>query len=218
MAFLNILGLFFSFLTRIIIRTGMRSIWCGTHMKIRNMELNRPSAGGKVEDVVVFTNFTYLKPFDLAKLLSKWLNTPLEPLFLQNASHLLQGRPRFLISFLHQLRSISVNDQINTTLHQILNNYCSFLTTRVGIGSDFCLCCFWSERVDLDIVPFQSTRTTKNISLISNILIRLCISFLFGNGESIDMVATGLVMVNNVDTNGRTYVSYSGAQSRRSKS
>lgn len=200
---------FFSFLSGIIIHSNWRSIWCGTHMKIRNMEFIRSSAGAKVEEIVVFTNFNYLRPTDVAQLLSKWLNTHLEPFFLQKASHILQGRPRFMISFLHRLRKVIVNDQTNHNLLEKLDSYCSFMTTRDGIeDTNSSLYSFWSQRIDLNITPFLSfSEDPFQKRRVSELLIKLCISFLFGDGSKIsyspdlDMVSTGLVMVDNYDTN-----------------
>jgi|GEM_PF-4575551 len=199
---------FFSFLTRIIIQNGIRSIWCGTHMRIRNMELIHSSAGGKPNGIFVFTDFTYLKPTNIAQLLSKWLNTQLDPLFIQQASHLLQGRPRFMISFLHRLRNISDHSQLLT----ILNGYCSVMTTRAGKeDTNSSLYSFWSQRINFDIVPISSIVTDAfEKRRIPDMLIKLCISWLFGNGDSInytpdlDMVSTGLVMVKNEGDNWST--------------
>lgn len=199
---------FFSFLTGTIIQSGLRSIWCGTHMRIRNMELIHSSAGGKPNDIFVFTDFNYLTATNVAQLLSKWLNPQLDPLFIQQASHLLQGRPRFMISFLHRLRNISDHSQLLT----ILNGYCSVMTTRAGKeDTNSSLYSFWSQRINFDIVPIGSTVTAAfEKRPIPDMLIKLCISWLFGNGESInytpdlDMVSTGLVMVKNEGDNWST--------------
>ena len=198
---------FFSFLTGTIIQSGLRSIWCGTHMKIRSMELIHSSAGGKSDGIFVFTNFNYLTATNIAQLLSKWLklDTHTDPIFIESASHILQGRPRFLISFLHRLRNISDHSRLVT----ILNSYCSLMTTQIGKEDfDSSLYSFWYQRIQFDIVPIEYTGTgLHEKKLIKDILIKLCISWLFGDGESImyfphlDMVSTGLVMVKNEGDN-----------------
>ena len=192
---------FFSFLTGTIIDSGLRSIWCGTHMKIRNMELIQSSAGEKPRVISLFTKFTYLTATNVAQLLSKWLklDTYLDAFFIQQASHWLQGRPRFMISFLHRLRGISDR----SLLLPVLNDYCSVMATKQGKeNTNSSLYSFWSQRITFDIVPFGSVGDpTFEKRLIPDLLIKLCISHLFGNGERInyspdlDMVSTGLVMV-----------------------
>ncbi|OAJ32751.1 hypothetical protein BDEG_28635 [Batrachochytrium dendrobatidis JEL423] len=60
----------FSFLTRTIIQDGFNNIWCGTQMRICIMDLIYSAAGLKPEDILIFTDFNYLKSSDIFKLLS----------------------------------------------------------------------------------------------------------------------------------------------------
>ena len=61
---------------------------------------------------------------------------------------------------------------------------------------------FWQQRIDWTIQPIERTSTYSfETRLVSDTLIKLCLSFLFGNGSSIvyspdlDLVSTSLVMV-----------------------
>jgi hypothetical protein len=53
---------FFSFLSRIVIDSGLKSIWCGTQMRIRSMDLIYSAAGLKPEEIYIFTDFNFLEP------------------------------------------------------------------------------------------------------------------------------------------------------------
>jgi hypothetical protein len=66
------------------------------------MELRYSAAGGKEDGVYIFTDFNYIEPCHIFKLLGKWLKVSFNEsnvhLF-QEISHILQGRPRFFISY-----------------------------------------------------------------------------------------------------------------------
>ncbi|KAJ8327524.1 hypothetical protein O5D80_004904 [Batrachochytrium dendrobatidis] len=59
----------FSFLTRTIIQDDFNNIWCGTQMRICIMDLTYSAAGLKPDNILIFTDFNYLKPSDIFKLL-----------------------------------------------------------------------------------------------------------------------------------------------------
>ncbi|KAK5665526.1 hypothetical protein QVD99_007872 [Batrachochytrium dendrobatidis] len=60
----------FSFLTRTIIQDDFKNIWCGTQMRICIMDLTYSAAGLKPDNMLIFTDFNYLKSSDIFKLLS----------------------------------------------------------------------------------------------------------------------------------------------------
>jgi hypothetical protein len=87
---------FFSFLSKFIFRGGFNSIWCGTQMRIRSMELLYSAAGGKEDGIYIFTDFNFLEPSHIFKLLGKWLTVTINEInvrLFQEISHILQGRP-----------------------------------------------------------------------------------------------------------------------------
>ncbi|KAI8828744.1 hypothetical protein BJ741DRAFT_653441 [Chytriomyces cf. hyalinus JEL632] len=63
----------FSFATGFMINEDLKSIWCGTKMRIGTIELISPSAGLKPDQYFIFTDFTFLTASDIFKLCSKWL-------------------------------------------------------------------------------------------------------------------------------------------------
>jgi hypothetical protein len=101
---------YFSLIARFVIKNNFKSVWCGTQMGIRNMDLLESTAGGKSElkGIHVFTGFNYLEPDHIFQLLKKWINadaTEHEKLF-KKIAFMLQGRPRFFASVLHELTNV----------------------------------------------------------------------------------------------------------------
>ena len=189
---------FFSFISRFIIKTGFYSIWCGTHMSIRNMDLLHSAAGTKPSEIYIFTDFNFLKASEIFKLLSKWLDVDLQSnlsLF-EEISYCLQGRPRFITTFLEKLiYSSDINDCFRSYIRDMTTKYDSALYNSS-------LYYFWEQRIGWIIEPFNETdKQFFNTRLVSNMLIKLCISYLFGDGSSmsfspdVDLVSTSLVMV-----------------------
>ncbi|KAI8831054.1 hypothetical protein BJ741DRAFT_327694 [Chytriomyces cf. hyalinus JEL632] len=194
----------FSFATRHIIKHQLKSIWCGTHMRIRNVDLIYSAAGKKPTDVHIFTNFSYLKPAVILKLCSKWIRKDIidsqETLFLE-ISNFLQGRPRFFTSFLHEL--------LNTSdVREAFQSYCRLVTTRAGSSAEvesadnkFSLYDFWAQRISWSIEPIVNENDPFSRRLVSNTLLELCVTSLFGNRTrkniraEMDLVSTCLVMV-----------------------
>ena len=189
---------FFSFLSRIVIKTVFKSIWCGTKMRIRNMDLIYSAAGVKTGEIYLFTDFNFLEPTHIFKLLCKWLKVEVSKnvALFEEISNVLQGRPRFLTSFLHELMDSS-------DINKCFRSYVNDMTTNVDPSlNESSLYLFWKQRIDMTIQPIQRTSTSSyNTITVSDTLIKLCLSFLFGNGSSIayspelDMVSTSLVMV-----------------------
>ncbi|KAJ3268318.1 hypothetical protein HDV01_003119 [Terramyces sp. JEL0728] len=189
---------FFSFLSRVVIKSGFSSIWCGTQMRIRSMELIYSAAGAKPEEIYIFTDFNFLEPSHIFKLLSIWLKvnmTEYVALF-QEISTLLQGRPRFFTSFLHKLiDSPDINGCFRSYVRDMTTNFDSALSNSSPYF-------FWQQRIDWTIQPIERTNTRAfQTRLVSDTLIKLCLSFLFGDGSNIvyspdfDLVSTSLVMV-----------------------
>ncbi|KAI8828273.1 hypothetical protein BJ741DRAFT_626872, partial [Chytriomyces cf. hyalinus JEL632] len=162
----------FSFATRHIIKHQLKSIWCGTHMRIRNVDLIYSAAGKKPTDVHIFTNFSYLKP--------AWIRKDIidsqETLFLE-ISNFLQGRPRFFTS----------------DVREAFQSYCRLVTTRAGSSAEFSLYDFWAQRISWSIEPIVNENDPFSRRL-------LCVTSLFGNRTrkniraEMDLVSTCLVM------------------------
>ena len=189
---------FFSFLSRFIFQSGFYTLWCGTQMRIRNMEILYSATGVKEDGIFIFTDFNYLEPENISSLLHLWLKIKLQDELHKKISYMLQGRPRFLISFLHKL--IESND-----VARCFDHYVSNMTTCNDSPSDHSVSSpyfFWKNRIDWTIEPVISSNISSfQRRLVSETLLKLCISFLFGDGSkivyspSLDLVATTLVMV-----------------------
>jgi hypothetical protein len=191
----------FSFLTGYIYRSQLRSIWCGTQMRIRSMELLYSAAGIKGEPVYIFTHFNYLQPKHIFALMSSWLkgvDFMQYGTLLEEIAHFLQGRPRFFISFLHRLLH-------STDLSGAFDSYRRLMTTKSDSSSSHASAYFfWKERIHWTIEPFDPRNDSPfTKKLVSDTLLKLCLSFLFGDGANIDyspdldLVSTSLVMVSN---------------------
>ncbi|KAK6091335.1 hypothetical protein MT418_8556 [Batrachochytrium dendrobatidis] len=80
------------------------------------------------------------------------------------------------------------------------------MTTKSGMYSPHSsFYCFWEDRIDRVIESIEKANSCPvKIKSVSEILVKLCISFLFGDGSSmsyspeLDLVQTGLVMVSKV--------------------
>jgi len=189
---------FFSFLSKFIFKGGFNSIWCGTQMKIRSMELLYSAAGGKEDGIYIFTDFNFLEPSHIFQLLGKWLTVTINDInvrLFQEISLFLQGRPRFFISFLHKfIISNDIDDCFRSYVRDMTTKYDSAL-------SDSSPYSFWKQRIDWTIQPIEKNTCAFETRLVSDTLVNLCVSYLFGDGSSIvyspdlDLVSTCLVMV-----------------------
>lgn len=191
---------FFSFLTGFAMSHYLQIILCGTQMRIRNLELIYSAACGKQSEITVFSNFTYLTPDDILALLKKWLigfdfNDAESLRFLERIAYHLQGRPRHLISVLH--RYLDSRD-----LSEAYQYYVQNMTLKSG--PDWSFYSFWKNRLFLDIQPLlKGDKDGRHRRLVSDVLLKLCVSFLFGDREDIpystdlDLVSTSLVMVSS---------------------
>jgi hypothetical protein len=162
------------------------------------MELLYSAAGGKEDGIYIFTDFNFLKPSHIFKLLGKWLTVTINketvPLF-QEISQILQGRPRFFISFLHKfINSKDIDYCFRSYVRDMTTNYDSAL-------SDSSPYSFWQQRIVWTIQPIEKNTHAFETRIVSDTLVKLCISYLFGDGSSIvyspdlDLVSTSLVMV-----------------------
>ncbi|OAJ44237.1 hypothetical protein BDEG_27501 [Batrachochytrium dendrobatidis JEL423] len=59
--------------TLTIIQDDFNNIWRGTQMRICIMDLTYSAAELKPDNMLIFTDFNYLKPSDILTLLSMWL-------------------------------------------------------------------------------------------------------------------------------------------------
>ncbi|KAJ3236420.1 hypothetical protein HDU81_010803 [Chytriomyces hyalinus] len=164
----------FSFLSRYIIVLKLKSIWCGTHMRIRNTDLIYSAASGKEDTGVrIFTQFSYLDSSAIFRLCSMWIREDIfEPqrILFDEISNFVQGRPRFFISFLHALvGSSNVREAFEWYRDQMTTKMLKVLQTN----SRYMIC-----------------------------LLKFCTASLFGNRaresihQDLDLVSTCLVMVN----------------------
>lgn len=189
---------FFSFLSRFIIKSNLKSIWCGTQMRIRNMELMYSAAGIKPGDIHIFTDFNFLKPTHIFNLMSKWLKVDIAKnlSIYEEISNILQGRPRFFMSFLHSLiDSSDVENCFRRYVRDMTTKYDSSLSSAAPYF-------FWKDRIHWTIEPISITDSGAfEVKFVSETLIKLCHVFLFGDGSSVayspnfDLVSTGLVMI-----------------------
>ncbi|KAJ3226072.1 hypothetical protein HDU78_010457 [Chytriomyces hyalinus] len=206
----------FSFATHNVIKWGLKSIWCGTHMRIRNVDLVFPAAGGEKDtDIHLFTDFSYLQPSAIRKLCSRWIQPHIyennQTLF-EEISNFLQGRPRFLSSFLLTLFKMGdVGKAFQWYRHHmttkagysVTSKHNSKKTTKVeSTVNSISMYGFWAQRIDWTIEPISGDLNPFDPVLVSHTLLRLCVASLFGDGGStliasdLDLVSTCLVMVN----------------------
>lgn len=204
----------FSFIARFIV--DYNSIWCGTHMRIRNMELFASAAGGKPDEVLVFTDFNYFTPVHIAYLLKKFLTCTIEnsPLFVEMC-HYLQGRPRFISQYLINLVSSSVKtcDDIMKISETTFKDYRDSLISSQSsyFGS---LHTFWKDRYSAVIGSFSADKTSEQHVVVSDLLLKCCTSSMFSDPpghiefdpETADMVSTGLVMISQDAQKYRCYM------------
>ena len=199
----------FSFLSRFIIQNLLNSIWCGTHIKIKNLDLFYSSASGNneaFEQIEIFTDFNYLNFSQVKFLIEKWLK-PINTKLLNKLAQNLEGRPRTLIGFFQELYNYNYNqNQSIENFERIINyeyeSYISKLTLESGSNSYYS---FWKSNMNNLIGNFEKSITNSHQNHIWTILLDLCIANLFGNvtcsnfNPDMDMVETGLVMI---DRNG----------------
>lgn len=204
----------FSFIARFVV--DYESIWCGTHMRIRNMELFASAAGGKPDGVFVFTEFNYLQSSDIAKLLDIWLNFKISDLgLLAEICHFLAGRPRFISHFVITLSSNSGKGDKLNILREVFSDYRNSMISpqkKESIGS---LYWFWDDRYSYVIEDFVSDDSKlAERKLVSDILLKLCVSFMFSDSPdslefdpaTANMVSTGLVMISKVEDKYRCFM------------
>ena len=120
-------------------------------MRIRSMDLIYSAAGLKPEDIYVFTDFNFLNPTHIFKLLSKWLNVDISKdiALFREISYVLQGRPRFFTSFLHKLiNSTDVNECFRNYVRDMTTNFDSSLSNSSPYF-------FWKDRIYWVIQPVE---------------------------------------------------------------
>ncbi len=194
----------FSFLARCVV--NYESIWCGTHMRIRNMELFSSAAAGKPEKVFVFTDFNYLQPQHIAILLERFLAFSItDSRLLGEICHFLQGRPRFISQFLINLVTSNSIGENMAIIQEKFNNYREMLISSQQSSYIGSLYAFWADR--FSAVIGSLTNITSQKQVVSQILLESCVSSMFSdspgqiefNPEIADMVSTGLVMISKID-------------------
>jgi hypothetical protein len=193
----------------------VKSIWSGTHLRLRNIGTLVSAAGFKDELFKVFYNFNYLNVHHISRLLRLYLNVDMlsqqtrsESLLLPNICYQLQGRPRFFFSFLKEVINLVDMSSPDERLSKAIDSYYSKLTTYQmdqidGKGSLFM---FWKLNEDVILEPFEQPDNVK--SLVLHELISLIATFvLSGSRHEIlvdfqqDIISTSLVMVEDRATN-----------------
>ncbi|TPX75432.1 hypothetical protein CcCBS67573_g03309 [Chytriomyces confervae] len=196
---------FFSFATGFIIRQNLKSIWCGTQMRIQNIDVICSAAGLKPEKCFTFSKFNFLTPSDIFKLCLKWLQADAfnsNETLLDEISMFLQGRPRFFMMFLHKLHKLQdISQAYSVYRTEMTTNEASRQSSeQLEKSSPYC---FWQSRISWEVAPFEGSNSldAKKKYRVAHILLELCVSFLFGDGltmkldKDLDMLATNLVML-----------------------
>jgi hypothetical protein len=208
-------SLFSFFSKEIIQKTGYKSIWCGTQMRIRNLDLSAVVR----KRVALFTEFTYLEPGHIEALLGRWLNvdpqTDYKALF-SKISYFLQGRPRIFTSFLHELMDSSENSTFGD-IESCFDTFVKDLTTNPSIRSieypdddqssayssmesSFSFYSFWKAEIGFTVQDFEEVKYRPQ-KTAPQVLLNSLLSSLFGNtteiefkAKDMDLVHTALVM------------------------
>ncbi|KAJ3379887.1 hypothetical protein HDU92_006322, partial [Lobulomyces angularis] len=172
---------FFSFLTRHTLK--YRTIWCGTHMSIRRMEEFCSCAGGK--------------PSQISK---ECLVSDIEISLEQELCHFLQGKPSSFTSFLTRVmlnkEHKKNSDEGIRDVFEIYRNLMTSAEKKDEIGS---IC--------------KGVEILRTAKLTSDILLNVCLQSLFSKSNYLefyphegDMVSTGLVMIEKVESSYRCYM------------
>ncbi|RKP16519.1 hypothetical protein ROZALSC1DRAFT_25180, partial [Rozella allomycis CSF55] len=193
--------------------TFVPCLWSGTHLRLKDVSLYKTAACGKVDNFLVWTEFSFLGIDDLMKLARRFLrfpdvNTPgaHDLLFLiENVFYFLQGRPRLFFRFLERL----VETQGDSLMDRILNtfeNYFYEMTHDQGADNVTSFYSFWRKHFYTNLVPFVSSDTLA--VTVSSTLIDLLFKSLLSEGtgklkmfqSTVDLVSTSLVMLKKDNT------------------
>ncbi|KAJ3239821.1 hypothetical protein HDU81_005319 [Chytriomyces hyalinus] len=169
------------------------------------LEGHYPAGGEKDIDIRVFVGFNYLELSTIFSLCSKWIR---KDIFEQNrtlfeqVSYFLQGRPRFFMAFLHTLVQ-------NGNALEAFQSYCRQMTKKVpptmnnpllygtSMNKPSPYRC-WEQQITWSPEPISPYNPNES-RIISDSLLKLCASSLFGTGTpeiTWSLVPTGLVMMN----------------------
>jgi DNA polymerase III delta prime subunit len=198
---------FFSFVVQNICKKMFcRTIWCGTHLRLRDVSLFASAIGGKSEEIEKFSSFDYLEPSIVAKALCKWIRQDLvTDGQIRVMSIMLQGRPRLLMQFMILLCQIFLKQASFTSddIQQAFYEYISKVTKkRQGDATFFSLYNRWEEIFDQPIKMFMKTDDTSET--ISSICVRLLLNYYLHRDidkmpllseTSADIVSSALIML-----------------------
>ncbi|KAJ3376456.1 hypothetical protein HDU92_000329, partial [Lobulomyces angularis] len=204
---------FFSFLARYLFH--YETIWCGTHRDIRFMQEFWSSAGGKPSEILVFTDFTYMKAEDVKQLLKECLVSDVEISLEQELCHFLQGRPRFFTSFLTRLMMNKEHKKnFNEVIKDVFKIYRNSLTNAENKKENESIYKYWEDHFYSTVTKLnRGDKTLKTAKLTNDILLNLCLHSLFSKSNylecstgEVDMVSTGLVMIEKYESEFRCYM------------
>ncbi|KAJ3226219.1 hypothetical protein HDU78_010439 [Chytriomyces hyalinus] len=189
----------FSFATGFVISQGLKSIWCGTCLRISSVDVICSAAGLKPTDYNIFTKFNFLTASHILKLCRKWLQEDVvnsNEALLNEISIFLQGRPRFFMMFLYKLDKLSIFEAYDLYRKEMTTNR----------GADYRQTSpyhFWKDRLELVVKPFVGRKKSafNTTETVTSLLLKLSVYFFLGNGERVafpshlDILATNLVMI-----------------------
>ncbi|KAJ3376338.1 hypothetical protein HDU92_000538 [Lobulomyces angularis] len=193
------------------------TIWCGTHMRIKNMDLFHSAAGGKPSEITVFTDFTYMEADDIKQLLKECLVSDIEISLQQELCHFLQGRPRFFTSFLSRLMMNKEHKKnSNEVIRDVFEQYRNLMTSAEGKGYIGSIYNHWEKHFYSTVTNLKrGDEISRTAKLTSDILLNVCLQNLFSkeklnylefSPDLADMVSTASVMIKEVESGYQCYM------------
>lgn len=212
----------FSFMTRTLaIHCGLgTTIIAGTQVRLKTVELLESVGAEKPNARVrVFTDFTYYSAREVSFLLSEALTVEafgqVAASDLNTASELLQGRPRFVSSFLARLAvEPFVDSGFGSFFSQVLGGY---VNDCVKDGMEFSLYTQWQTKWNAYLIEYQREPNSASQGAIRvlDVLVELVIGYFFRDLDfstvpvhdlkDIDLVSTALVRVSQHSSNEMSY-------------
>ena len=195
---------------------GLKTIYVGTHISLKDHSLIESGVGEEKEDVFIETGFDYYTPDDIRIMLSKvltgeaftYLESPSGLLFLFECCWYLQGRVRFFSSFLKKLAD--ANCEKNATSAAFLESFKDVLDRYIrkvvtldnNPESKTSLYNFWQRNDFNTLQPLDKSSST--ILAVREGLIMCLIDYFTGSGRvmagvHLDLVKSGLVRLHSDD-------------------
>jgi hypothetical protein len=199
---------FYSFMVQHVHKLRrFRTIWCGTHLRLRDVSLFESALGGKPDEYQLFSSFDYMKPFVIKNALRKWIRKDLiTEEQIETIAFILQGRPRFLMQFMVDLCN-EYRDSGTITQSSIMEKFDAYrrdmTTNNIRLRDlQFTLYNRYKEVFDISVKKFDGREQTK--TTVGAVLMQCLIGYYFHEdtdkivrmcAEYEDIVSTGLIMV-----------------------